>query len=98
MTKAQVHITNVETGETRSFGTDFDAEQSEDFLWSEGNFSCDCNRNIFFERECLGLKDDEGRADDQACGYDAFTVRIVAADDGRVLYEDAKPSALGGGG
>jgi hypothetical protein len=79
-----VHITRVETGETRSMPFDFDG----DFIWSEGNFSCDCNRNLFFERECLGAKDDEGRADDRECGQEAFLVRITSNATGEVLYED----------
>lgn len=85
---ATVFITSNETGEVRSMETTFDVEDGNgDYLWGEGGFGCDCNRNLFFERECLGLDDDEGRADGRDCGDEAFTVRILG-NDGFVLYED----------
>lgn len=55
---------------------------ADDFLWSEGNFACDCNRAIFFER-AAGVENI-----DRQCGDDAYFVRIVDAETGALLYED----------
>lgn len=82
---AVVSITCAETGETRSCEMDFFG----DFTWSDGNYACDCNRGLFFERECVPGADDDVDPD-RDCGMIAFTVRIVAKDDGRLLYEETK--------
>ena len=51
------------------------------FIWKEGNYSCDCNRHLFFER---GL----GREpDDAACGEGEYSVEIFDGD-GNSLYAD----------
>lgn len=53
-----------------------------DYIWSEGNFSCDCNRGIFFAEA-------EGELNpDRDCGDDAFAVRIIADNNGHELYSD----------
>ena len=39
------HIRNNETMEVRTLPTTID-----EFEWSEGNFSCDCNREYVFQR------------------------------------------------
>lgn len=56
--------------------------EATEYMWSEGNFSCDCNRELFFFRE-LGLND----PDDTICGESAYSVRI-ATQDGRILYDE----------
>ena len=63
-----VEITNNATGETVlcTFPGEFD-----DFLWEEGNYSCDCNREIFFQR----AKGKE--VDDACCGEGRFSYRRV---------------------
>jgi hypothetical protein len=53
----------------------------DDFGWSEGNFSCDCNRAQFFA-EAKGLRDP-----DLPCSDGRFSVR-VAANDGSTIYSD----------
>lgn len=54
---------------------------SSDFLWSDGNYACDCNRALFFAR-AVGEEDPNRK-----CGDDAFAVRILA-EDGTELYVD----------
>lgn len=55
------------------------------FIWQEGNFSCDCNRAIFFS-EAGGQGVDE---DKQPCGKDRFLLeKITRKSDGQVLYEE----------
>lgn len=51
------------------------------FVWSESNFSCDCNRMLYFTNwEC----------DDDAvqCSEGRFLLRVTAVDDGRILYDE----------
>lgn len=54
-----------------------------DFVWSDGNYACDCNRSLFFYR-CV---DEEEKARDRMCGDTDFSVRVLDID-GKVLYED----------
>jgi hypothetical protein len=54
-----------------------------DFIWSDGNYSCDCNRAIFFHE---ARKEDSS---DRECGDSAFSVRILHPVSSAVLYEDA---------
>lgn len=53
-----------------------------DFIWCEGNFACDCNREIFF---CDAIGEE---AENETCGSEAYSVRIFADDDHRELYAD----------
>src|SRR5690349_4077922 len=57
-----------------------------DFIWSEGNFSCDCNRYLFW---CRAGDDSEDEDDEDAgrCGDERFSVRLKD-EAGNVLYED----------
>ena len=47
MPGAKVHIRKNETGEINVYEDDY---WSGDFQWQEGNYCCDCNRRLFFER------------------------------------------------
>jgi hypothetical protein len=38
-------------GERATISHDGDWDEGAEFIWSEGNYSCDCNRAIFFARE-----------------------------------------------
>lgn len=53
------------------------------FWWSEGNGSCDCNRELFFLR--ARGEDDE---DDVECGDERYSIRCSDADTGEVLYDE----------
>ncbi len=83
------HITDRRTGETvvahqggMSWG------ESSEFWWSDGNYGCDCNRYLEFER----AKGREPEFVDAKCVWDdfpngkRFCVRIVADDNGEELY------------
>lgn len=54
-----------------------------EFQWCDNNYSCDCNRELFFERAC-GNKPGLG---DVECGDTAFRIRVLNAE-GRELYKD----------
>ena len=65
-------------GLTRNWETDFSGE----YLWSEGNYSCDCNRALFFGYA------EGGEGDECPCGDGGYSVRIIAKHDGQELYRD----------
>lgn len=54
------------------------------YIWEDGNYSCDCNRFLFFMR---AADEDEGEWDDLRCGDGGYSVRITDSN-GYVLYED----------
>ena len=51
-----------------------------EYMWSAGNFSCDCNRELFFERAA------GNEIDDEQCSEGRFSVRIE--DKGGVILYD----------
>jgi hypothetical protein len=81
-----VHITDTATGDTRIMRFERSWEDHYDYLWSEGNYSCDCNRNIFF---CRAASRDEPDDEDIECGEGRFLVRITD-DSGAQLYQDSR--------
>jgi hypothetical protein len=52
------------------------------FLWEEGNYACDCNRYLLFQR--AGGDSEE----DIRCSQGQYTVWITNPADGRVLYDE----------
>ena len=89
------HITRVADGETRTriFDDDWDDEGSE-FWWSQGNYSCDCNRYLEFER----AGGHEPDIDDGACGEGAYRVKIVLPDGSVPYWEGPEDVERGGEG
>lgn len=83
----EVHITCVATGETRIHHDDWILPDEEGFssrfVWADGNFACDCNRKLFFER-AAGIEPED---DDTPCGDDGYAVTIKDSA-GNVLYAD----------
>jgi len=80
-----VHIRDNETGEVRQY-EDEQIWRDGDvcaFIWSEGNFGCDCNRQLFFWRAA-----GEPEHDDYECGHSKFSVRIINPVDGSVIYDE----------
>lgn len=67
----------------------FDRGGPSDFLYTEGNYSCDCNRFLFFE---LG----QGREPDACrarCGNSAYTYLWVDVNGVRVVQENVSNGA-----
>jgi hypothetical protein len=61
-----------------------DPEGDPSFIWTDGNFACDCNRHDFFTGEPY--------SPDRAhfpCGDTAYRVREFRLADGRVIPCDA---------
>lgn len=82
-----VEITQESTGEVRQY------ERAEDWdwfrwqLWSTGNFSCDCNRELEFIRMGGSEPTDEDFEKD-ACGEGAYAVRVKLEGRDWVDVED----------
>lgn len=67
----EVSIIDTTTGETRTFHeADEEADEWPPFNWTEGNYSCDCNRALFFVR----AKNEEDP--NIPCGEERFKVRL----------------------
>ena len=49
------------------------------FIWTEGNFGCDCNRRLLYDR--AADLEEEGNP---RCGDGAYRVRLTSADGQRV--------------
>jgi hypothetical protein len=82
-------ITRVSDGERRTLDGEHlffedDGESLHTFIWSDGNYHCDCNRAGFFA-EAGG---EEGV--DEPCTNGKYHVRIEDIEDGGMLYEDEK--------
>lgn len=63
-----------------------------DFMWSEGNYACDCNRHLFFQRAANpGWTDEDEKAwgaQTDVCTHLLYSVRIVNAATGTVIYDE----------
>jgi hypothetical protein len=91
----EVHIRCVATGEVRVH-EDHDPKNNylyEDgggfnpFQWDDGNYGCDCNRHLFFERAGGELEWNE--TDEHPCGDEAYrVVKIVRKGEAEVLYTE----------
>lgn len=53
------------------------------YIWEYGNYSCDCNRCLFFAH---AAGEDEDRERD--CGNGAYSVRVRNKKSGRVFYSE----------
>lgn len=75
-----VTIRKNDTGEERSFQQDDEWQEHSDFMWTEGNYACDCNRAIFFA-EAGGEDEPEVTCSDGKYSI----VSIVLADGTKVV-------------
>lgn len=57
--------------------------ESSDFIWTEGNYACDCNRELFF---CRGLDIDE--PEDVECTHGRYTLVSVDVNGVRIIEND----------
>jgi hypothetical protein len=80
MIDVMVFILEVKTGYYKT--TDAEVNEREDgtpnlYIWEEGNYSCDCNRGIFFGEDY----------DDVKCGDGKYLVKIKVLT-GEVIYDE----------
>ena len=74
----RVLLKNNHTGEERWIDNELPWEDHCDFMWTEGNFSCDCNRHLFFER-ASGRDPDLSEGE---CGDEKYTALYAELSDG----------------
>lgn len=82
-----VTLTDTKTGKQRVYDTEeyFPKDGWSDYLWTDGNYSCDCNRYLFFQR-ADGKTPSLGKA---KCGEGRYLVNsIVLKDTGEQLYSE----------
>lgn len=56
----------------------------QEFMWSEGNYACDCNREIFFRR----VVNESFYDCELECGDTRFSIDSIILEDGTVLNID----------
>lgn len=75
-----IYIRKASTGEVRTYPSNDDWCE---YHWGMGNYGCDCNRHLFFERA-----DGKESDCDQECGETEYLIdRVVAADGKSIIYE-----------
>lgn len=79
-TASEVHIRKNSTGEVRVHRNKFDWCE---FQWSGGNYACDCNRHLFFNR-AAGVEPDE----DMTCGEVEYSIVRVVGEGGQPIEYD----------
>ena len=77
----KVAIKNNETGEVRVSTQNFEFEAHTEWAWTEGNYGCDCNRHLEFERAIGNTPD----FDEAICGDDKYSVLYFEIDDGEII-------------
>jgi hypothetical protein len=81
--KYTVHIRNNATGEVREYRDNLDWHGSSLYWWSEGNMSCDCNR------EPTWIMAGGGEPPDNCdCGHSRFAITRIVLDDGTVFDDE----------
>ena len=58
-----------------------------DWMYTEGNYSCDCNRYIFFRR-AIGHELTDEDHDAVVCSHNKFLVNLANAKDDVVYYRE----------
>lgn len=86
LVKCVAHIRKNETGEVRRHETIEIINDGEKhprvFNWEENNFSCDCNREIFFERSA------GNEIETEACSSGRFSVNMENPVTGEIYYRE----------
>lgn len=85
-TDVKIEIKNNESGEVReSIQQEIIGEDGQPsiYIWEDGNFSCDCNRALFFGE----FMNDEN-VPDVDCGDVKYSVRISHPESGEVIYNE----------
>ena len=76
-----VFIRDNNTKEVREYVEE--REWSSDYIWSEGNYSCDCNRAVFFAE---AGKEDVAPAWEQPCGDCAYSFIDIKLENGNSVW------------
>ena len=88
--KIAVHIRRNSNGVVRTHVSEWDDLHGFEWQWTEGNYGCDCNRELFFDR----ASGDEDSSDDCQCGETAYTVLKCEQVDGpQIPFTDNRIAA-----
>ena len=83
-----VVVKHNDTGEIRTLSTtailDNETYEPHLFIWEEGNYSCDCNRKIFWGRAIEHEYEDE----ETPCGDGKYSINLVNPKTGEVVYRE----------
>lgn len=92
------YITHIPTGEQVIYhdNYDIDTENIESwqdnwqsaysFIWEDGNYRCDCNRALFFERAKTGNSETWPEVD---CGHILYRLdKLVVRETGEIVYRE----------
>ena len=86
--KVTLHIRKNETGEVRTIKEDFIIEPGEQYpspyIVEEGNYSCDCNRELYFER----AEGNEPELESTSCSDGRFSVNLENHVTGEIFYRE----------
>lgn len=74
------HIRDNATGHVREHRDDYEDSSAVEYLWTDGNFGCDCNRHLFFCRA-----GGEEASEDVECGTERYSLVKVETKDGADL-------------
>ena len=89
--KVVAEIRKNDTGEVREYETDEILMNDEDypnpFNWSDNNYSCDCNRLLFFNRAGNEEKEEDWNVE---CTDGRFSVNLKNKKDGEYYYREFK--------
>ena len=77
-------IKNVRTGEIRLCDTNIWETNGlpDPYIWEDGNYACDCNRHLFFER-AVGNEPDDSECN---CETDFYRVELFIGEE--LIYSD----------
>ena len=86
-------IQDTQTNEARKYRDDFDWEDEGHmlFMFRDGNYSCDCNRELFFQR---AAGEPETDLDEVSCGDGRYVIARALREDGSSVEIDAKPQPV----
>ena len=76
----RVFLQRVADGEVRVHPVSRRWEDIDEYRWTEGNDSCDCNRHYYFHG-------DTPLWDEAPCGESLYRVLKIEDDDGKVILE-----------
>ena len=82
----KVLLRNNETGEERFADYPFQWEEYHDYMWVDGNYGCDCNRHLFFER-ANGVE-----PNDEKCGDEKYSALYALLPNGTRHELDEAPN------
>lgn len=81
----RVTIVDTTTDESSVYDHQGDWNDADEFMWNEGNYACDCNRRLFFERGG-GAESNN----DQPCGFGRYRVASIVSEGCEVYQELAQ--------